>query len=59
MSWFRTQIKKRKEPLKKTREVSPEMIEILRKAEEEEFLKELKEYQNASNIKRAKGETGR
>lgn len=59
MSWFRSQTKKKLEPPKKTREVSPEMIEILRKAEEEEFQNELREYQRAINIKRTKGEAGR
>lgn len=55
MSWFRKQVKKL-DPPPKRREVSVDKIEILRKAEQEEFQAALKEIKVGTNTKRAKGE---
>lgn len=56
MSWFRKQVRKA-EPPPKRREASVDKIEILRKAEQEEFQAALKEIKIGTNTKRAKGET--
>lgn len=56
MSWFRKQVKKGEAPVRK-RESSTDKIEILRKAEQEEFEAEVKEIKRGTNTKRTTGET--